>query len=86
MHTTSHPRRRSRGKDARTSQPSPLKSIRLRVDVFGAGGAELKRLAAEKGFAVEEDGDEVSLVIMSKTPEDALARLAVIRGILASIP
>ena len=58
----------------------------MRIDVFGAGGAELKRLAAGKGITVEEDGGHVSLVITSTTPEDAMAQLALIRGILASRP
>ena len=83
MHTTSHPRRRSRGKDADTSKPSPLKSIRLTVSVFGARPGELRRLAAEKGLTVQEEGGNVSLVITSETPEDALAQLDFLRGLIA---
>ena len=84
MHTTSHPPRRSRGKDADTSQPSPLKSIRLTVSVSGAAGGGLRRIAAEKGLTVQEEGGDVSLVITSETPEDALAQLDLLRGLVAS--
>ena len=84
MHTTSHPPRRIRGKDAATSQPSPIKSIRLKVEVFGARGGDLKRLAEEKGLTVQEEGGNVSLVITSGTPEDALAQLDLLRRLLAS--
>jgi hypothetical protein len=82
VHTTSHPQRRSRGKDADTSHPSPIKSIRLTVSVSCALGGGLKRLAAEKGLTVQEEGGNVSLVITSETPEDALAQLDSLRGIL----
>jgi hypothetical protein len=84
VHTTSHPQRHSRGKDANTSQPNPIKSIRLRVEVSAAGGGELKRLAAEKGLVVQEQGGKVSLMIVARTPEDALAQLALLKGLLAS--
>ena len=83
MHTTSHPPRRSRGKDPNTSQPSPIKSIRLKVEVFGAAGVELKRLATAKGLSTKEAGGKVSLVITARTPEDALAQLALLRDLLA---
>ena len=86
MHTTSHPQRRSRGRDAVTSHPSPIKRIVLRVQVFGAAGGDLKRLAAEKGLTAKEDGSKVSLTIETTTPEDALAQLALLRGLLASKP
>jgi hypothetical protein len=84
VHTTSHPPRRSRGKDANTSQANPIKSIRLRVEFSGSGGGALKRLAAEKGQTVHERGGKVSLMIIAGTPEDALAQLALLRGLLAS--
>jgi hypothetical protein len=84
VHTTSHPPRRSKGKDADTSRPSPLKIIRLTVRVSGAAGGGLKRLAAEKGLPVQEESGNVSLVITSGTPEDALAKLDLLRGLLAS--
>jgi hypothetical protein len=82
--TTSHPPRRSRGKDADTSHPIPIKGVRLRVEVSGAGGAELKRLAAEKGMAARDEGGKVSLTIAAKTPEEALAQLALLKAILSS--
>jgi len=80
----SHPSSRGRGKDADTSQPSPLKSIRLTVSVFGARRGELRRLAAKKGVTVQEEGGNVSLVITSETPEDALAQLDLLRGLVSS--
>jgi hypothetical protein len=82
VHTTSPPRR-SRGKDAHPPHPSPIKSIRLRVDVFGAAGSDLKRLAEENGLPVHQGGGKVSVVITSETPEDALVQLATLRGLFA---
>jgi hypothetical protein len=82
VHTTSHPPRRSRGKDADTPQPRPIQSIRLTVSVSGPAAGGLKRLAAERGLTVQEEGGKVSLVITSETPEDALAQLDSLRGIL----
>jgi hypothetical protein len=82
--TTSHPPRRSSGRDGNTSQSSPLKSVRLKVTVIDAGGEELARLAADKGLAVEAKGGRVSLVIVAATPEEALAQLGLFSAILAS--
>jgi hypothetical protein len=84
VHTTSHPPRRSSGRNGNVSQTSPLKSILLKVTVFDAGGKELARLAADKGLTVEEKGGSVSLVISATTPEDALAQLGLFSAILAS--
>jgi len=84
VHTTSHPPRRSRGKDANTSQENPITSIRLRVEVSGAGVGELKRLATERGLTVHEQGGKVSLMIKAGTPEDALAQLALLKGLFDS--
>jgi hypothetical protein len=84
VHTTSHPPRHSRDKDANTSREDPIKSIRLRVEFFGAGGGDLKRLAGEKGLTILDQGGKVSLVVMSTTPEDALAKLVLLKGLFAS--
>jgi len=54
------------------------------VQAFGAAGGDLKRLAAEKGLTAKEEGGKVSLTIETTTPEDALAQLALLRGLLAS--
>jgi hypothetical protein len=74
----------SRDRAGNTSQSSPLKGIKLKVTITGAGSGSLKRLAAEVGIALEEDGDQVSLVISASTPEDALAKLGILSRLLAS--
>jgi len=63
---------------------SPLKGIRLKVTISGAGAPNLKKLAAEKGLAVEGKGNDLSLVISVSTPEEALVKLGVLSGLLAS--
>ncbi len=79
----SHRQKPSRDRVGNTSQSSPLKGIRLKVAITGAGGEILKRLAAERGLALEEKGDEVSLVITAATPEEALAKLGLLSSRLA---
>jgi hypothetical protein len=41
------------------------------------------RLAAEKGLEVEEKGGDTSLVISTTSPEEALAQLRLLGGILS---
>ncbi len=81
---TSHPPRRSSGRDGSISQSSPLRSVRLKLTVADADPKELARRAADKGLAVEADAGRASLVIPEGTPEDALAKLALFSAILAS--
>jgi len=83
--TTSHPSRRSsRSKNGSIPQGSPLKSIRLTFTLIGAGRAQLERLAAEKGLTVEEKGGgDLSIAFAAASPEDALAQLRLVAGLLA---
>jgi hypothetical protein len=81
--TTSPPRRRSKSKSGSTSQGGPLKGIRLSVTLVGAGGALKERLAAEKGLYVEEKGPDLTVAIVAASPEEALAQLRLLSGILA---
>ena len=81
--TTSHPSRRSsKGKSGSTTQGSPLKSIRLTVTLVGAGRAQLDRLAAE-GLTVEDKGGDLSIAFAAATPEEALAQLRLLAGLLS---
>jgi hypothetical protein len=82
--TTSHPSRRSsRSKNgSSTTQGSPLKSIRLTVTLVGAGRAQLDRLAAE-GLTVEDKGGDLSIAFAAATPEEALAQLRLLAGLLS---
>jgi len=81
--TTSHPPRRSTGRDGNLLKGNPLKSIRLTVTLDGAGRGQLERFAAEKGITVEGRGDKLSLVIKAATPEEALAKLGHLAGFIA---
>ena len=81
--TTSHPPRRSTGRDGSTPKGNPLKSIRLTVTLDGVARDQLERFAAEKGLAVEGRGDKLSLVIKAATPEEALAQLGLLAGLIA---
>ena len=81
--TTSHPSRRSsRSKTGSITQGTPLKSIRLTVTLIGVGRAQLERLAAEKGLTVEEKGGDLSIAFAAASPEEALARLRLLAGLL----
>lgn len=82
MRTTSRPRAR-KGRKEDLPHGSPLKSVQLVVKLTGAGGGDLKRLASEKGLAVEEKGGDLTLTIKASTPEEALAELSVLTGLLA---
>jgi hypothetical protein len=82
--TTSHPPRRSSGRDGSTSRGSPLKRVQLTVKVIDADGKDLARRAADEGLAAEANASGVSLVISAATPEEALAQLGVFGAILDS--
>ena len=84
--TTSHPPRRSTGRDGDLPKGNPLKSISLTVTLVGAGRGQLERFATEKGFSVEGRGDKLSVVIKAATPEEALAQLVLLTGIIAPRP
>ena len=49
----------------------------------GARGADLKRLAIQKGLSVQESGTDVTLTIMASTPEDALEKLGIVAAFLS---
>jgi hypothetical protein len=81
--TTSHPSRRSsRSKSGSTTQGSPLKGIRLTVTLVGAGSEQLERLAAE-GLTVEDRDGDLSIAFAAASPEEALAQLRLLTGLLA---
>ena len=89
--TTSQPQRRSRDRNGSLPLPqgssNPLKSIHLTVTLVGASPGQLQRLAAEKALAVEEKrGRRVSFVLEAATPEDALAKLRLLTGVIAPKP
>jgi hypothetical protein len=81
--TTSRPPRRSKGRHGATQQGSPLKGIRLDITLIGAARGELERSAAEKGLAVEEKGGDLSVTFAAATPEEALAQIKLLSGLLA---
>jgi hypothetical protein len=84
--TTSPPPRRSKSKAGSVEQRGPLKSIRLSVALEGAERSRLGRLAAEKGLAVKEKGGDLSVSFTASSPEEALAQLRLISGLLAQKP
>jgi len=84
--TTSPPPRRIRSKSGSIGKGGPLKSIRLSVTLVGAGPALMERLAAEKRLAVEEKGGDLTVAIMAASPEEALAQLRLLSGLLAQKP
>jgi hypothetical protein len=53
------------------------------VTLDGVARDQLERFAAEKGLAVEGRGDKLSLVIKAATPEEALAQLGLLAGLIA---
>jgi hypothetical protein len=81
--TTSHPSRRSSRSRKGSTNQGPLKSIRLTFTLIGAGRAQLERLAAEKGLTVEEKGGDLSIAFAAASPDDALAKLRLVAGLLA---
>jgi len=46
----------------------------------------MERLAAEKRLAVEEKGGDLTVAIMAASPEEALAQLRLLSGLLAQKP
>ncbi len=84
--TTSPPPRRTRSKSGSVAKGGPLKSIRLSVTLVGAGRALAERLAAERGLAVEEEGGDLTVAITATSPEEALAQLRLLSGLLAQKP
>lgn len=46
----------------------------------------MERLAAEKGLAVEETGGDLTVAITAASPEEALAQLRLLTGLLAQKP
>ncbi|HVC27308.1 MAG TPA: hypothetical protein VND40_04030 [Nitrososphaerales archaeon] len=83
MPTKSHTPRRSKSKQGSGAQGNPIKGIRLDIILIGAAGRELERLAVEKGMAVREKGDDLSVTLTAASPEDALAQLRLLTGLLA---
>jgi hypothetical protein len=82
--TTSHPSRHSsRSKTGSIAQGSPLKSIRLTVTLVGVGRAQLERLDAQKGLDVEEKDGDLTIAFAAASPEEALAQLRLLGGLLA---
>ena len=84
--TTSPPRRPNRSKSGSTPKGGPLKGIRLSVTLVGAGRALKERLAAEKGLAVEEKEGDLTVAIVAASPEEALAQLRLLSGVLGKKP
>jgi hypothetical protein len=82
--TTSNPSRRSKSRKADITQGSPLKSIRLTLTLDGASPAQLERLSAEKGLSVVARGSRLEVVVNTATAEDALSKMRLISGLLAS--
>jgi hypothetical protein len=80
--TTSRPPRRSKSKSRSVPQGGPLRGIRLSVTLIGAGREQLERFA-ENGIAVEEKGGDLSLSFAASSPEEALAQLRLLSGLLA---
>jgi len=83
VRTTSRPPSRSTRSSGNFAKGSPLKSVSISVTLVGAGNGDLKRLAAEKGLTVEERGGDLTLLIKAATPEEALAKLGLLTGLLA---
>jgi len=46
----------------------------------------MERLAAEKGLAVEKKGGDLTVAITAASPEEALAQLRLLSGLLAQKP
>ena len=84
--TTSPPPRRSRSKSGSVAQGGPLERVTLSVTLVGAGRPLIERLAAEKGLAVEEKGGDLTVAITATSPEEALAQLRLLSGLLAQKP
>jgi hypothetical protein len=81
---TTSPSRRTNSGTGLSPQSRPIKSIRLKITVTGAESADLGRLAAEKGLAVQAKGGSITIAITANAPEDALAQLALLGGIITS--
>jgi hypothetical protein len=81
--TTSQPPRRSKSKAGSAERGNPIKGIRLKVTLSGAGGADFGRLAAEKGLAVDERRGGVAVELVAASPEEALAQLRLLAELLA---
>ena len=60
--------------------------MRLSITLAGAGRSQLERLAAEVGLAAEEKGGGLSVALTAASPEEALAQLRLIGGLLAQKP
>jgi hypothetical protein len=80
--TTSRRPRPSKSKAESAERGSPIKGIRLTVTLSGSGGADFRRLAAEKGLAVEETRGDVTVALAAATPEEALAQLRLVSELL----
>ena len=81
--TTSPQPRRSKSKSGSIAQGGPLKGIRLSVTLVGAEPALAERISAEKGLAVEEKAGDLKVSITATSPEEALAQLRLLSGLLA---
>jgi hypothetical protein len=84
--TTSPQPRRSKGKSGSVAQGGPLKGIRLSVTLVGAGRGLAERISAESGLAVEEKGGDLTVAITATSPEEALAQLRLLSGLLTKKP
>jgi hypothetical protein len=81
--TTSPQPRRSKSKSGSIAPGGPLKGIRLSVTLVGTGHALAERISAVKGLAVEEKGGDLTVAITATSPEEALAQLRLLSGLLA---
>lgn len=84
--TTSPQPRRSKSKDGSAARGGPLKGVRLSVTLVGAEPALAERISAEKGLAVDEKGGDLTVAITATSPEEALAQLRLLSGLLANKP
>jgi hypothetical protein len=90
--TTSNQSRRSQGNSSSDSerngpavrQPDPIKGIRLRVALADIRPEQVATLAQEEGIAVAKSRTgELTVAFTASTPEDALAKLKLISGVLS---
>jgi hypothetical protein len=82
VHTTSRPSSRSKDRPG-TERGSPIKGIRLTFTVSGAASADFSRAATEKGLVVRSNGGDVTVALTATSPEEALAQLSLLSGLLA---
>ncbi|MGH9917980.1 MAG: hypothetical protein ACRD6W_03775 [Nitrososphaerales archaeon] len=57
--------------------------MRLFVTLVGAEPSLAERISAEKGLAVEKKGGDLTVAITATSPEEVLAQLRLLSGLLA---